>query len=149
MYENVLFGAWLFGSTSVSTAQCSILGVGGFNPPLVPLNPPSFHWPLTGLVKNTLLTPLWFYHKSSTATAYGTPLPFVAEQIRNTWPRPDPQACQLNQIKFTDNLYWQIIKIFKIFTFKHIFLLIYVIACISFFRHFLWRASFSNNFMTL
>ena len=44
------------------------VGGWGFNPlPLVPLKsqPPVFIDP-TGLVKNTLLTPLWFYHKSST-----------------------------------------------------------------------------------
>ena len=42
----------------------------GLTPPLVPLNPPSFHWPPNWFsqkkVKNTLLTPLWFYHKLST-----------------------------------------------------------------------------------
>ena len=40
--------------------------VGGVNPPSGASQPPKFSLTPTDLVKNTLLTPLWFYHKSST-----------------------------------------------------------------------------------
>ena len=45
----------------LASAVLDLSGGGGFN-----LSTPKFSLTPTGLVKNILLTPLWFYHKSST-----------------------------------------------------------------------------------
>ena len=51
-----------------------LLGV-GVNPPLVPLTPSQVfidpHFFSLKKVKNALLIPLWFYHKSSTGVDWG------------------------------------------------------------------------------
>ena len=60
---------------SFSVSAWFVGGLGWFNPTLVLPNPLSFHWPPTGLVKNSqkyIADSLWFYHKSS--TVFGDPM---------------------------------------------------------------------------